>query len=491
MLQIVNGAGPYELETGTTWPASYAAGRLDRILQRHAEAARMRNNSNAEASFNTFNTSEKCNLRRHAGECKYALTESPPLASSLARAEAHCMVSYNLRRPPRGLPAAVLSAHSPLFHRYLMKLTAQFSLRIAEPTTTGPMSRARKQFNTLIKKLEAMRLRLAAWKEAMPAIMRQAEQEFQPLAQAYSVHQRALVLLLDQMFQHKSMGKKDRAKLADLICSMALELLADDDDAELKDIYNRHSGGDFDAEADQDDAEFKGMMENILGVQMDADVDLRSPEAMLEALTAQLGRRVDQEQQAAQAKAAARRKPAGALAREQRQAAEADKLKQTVRDIFRKLVSELHPDREPDAAERERKTALMQRVNVAYAANDLLGLLELQLEIEQIDQAGLNNLSEERIKQYNKILDGQLREIERETASIEYLAAMEMGGQGHGHLTPQALLRCLRVDIAEMQAKVVAIVAELEEFRDVNKLKAWLKTYRPAEVSDYDDADLF
>jgi hypothetical protein len=79
-------AGPDELEIGTTWPKSYAAGQLDRILQRHAEAARMRNNSNAEASFNTFNTSEKCNLRRQAGECKYALTESPALAPSLARA---------------------------------------------------------------------------------------------------------------------------------------------------------------------------------------------------------------------------------------------------------------------------------------------------------------------------------------------------------------------------------------------------------------------
>jgi hypothetical protein len=95
-----------------------------------------------------------------------------------------------------------------------MKLNAQYSLRIADPTT-GPVSRARKQFNTLIKKLEAMRLRLAAWKEAMPAIMRQAEQEFAPLAQAYTVHQRELVLLLDQMSVHKSMGKKDRAKLAD------------------------------------------------------------------------------------------------------------------------------------------------------------------------------------------------------------------------------------------------------------------------------------
>jgi len=371
-----------------------------------------------------------------------------------------------------------------------MKLTAQYSLRIAEPTTKDPVSRARKQFNTLIKKLEATRLRLAAWKETMPAVMRQVEHEFQPLELAYSVHQRALVLLLDQMFQHKLMGKKDRAKLADLICSIALEVLADGDDAELKDIYNRHSGGDFDAETEQEGAAFKGMMESILGVQMDADVDLRSPEAMLEALAAQLGQRVDQEQQAAQAKAAARRRPASVLAREQRQAAEADKLKQTVRDIFRKLASELHPDREPDAAERERKTALMQRVNVAYAANDLLGLLELQLESEQIGQTDLNNLSEERIKQYNKILNGQLREIEREIDSIEY-SVLEMRGQARGRLTPQALLRCLRVDIAEMQAKLDAIVADLEAFRDVNKIKAWLKTYRPPVAHGYEDAYWF
>lgn len=368
-----------------------------------------------------------------------------------------------------------------------MKLTAQYSICIAEPGTRGPVSRARKQFNTLIRKIEAMRLRLATWQEAMPAIMRQAEREFKPLVQAYAVHQKALVLLLDQMHQHKSMGKKDRAKLVDLICTVALDVLADGDDAELKDIYNRHSGGDFDVEAGQEGAALRDMMEQILGVHMDAEVDLRSPEAMLEALAAQMRQRAEQEQ-TAQAKAATRRKSASALAREQRQADEADKLKQSVRDIFRKLVSELHPDREPDAAERERKTALMQRVNVAYAANDLLGLLALQLEIEQIAQADLDQLSEERIKQYNKILDGQLRELERETADIESAAAQEMGGQQRGRLTPQVLLRCLHADIAQMQVKLDAIEAELEEFRDVNKLKAWLKTYRPVEASDYGDA---
>jgi hypothetical protein len=41
---------------------------------------------------------------------------------------------------------------------------------------------------------------------------------------------------------------------------------------------------------------------------------------------------------------------------------------QAVREVFRKLVSELHPDRETDPAEHARDTELMQRVNQAYKA---------------------------------------------------------------------------------------------------------------------------
>ncbi len=363
-----------------------------------------------------------------------------------------------------------------------MKPTAQTSIRIAEPATAGPVSRARKQFNALIKKLAAMRTRLADWNEAMPLIMRLAEQEYAPLAQANWEHQKALLQLLDRMSAHKSLGKRDRARLGDVICSTALDLLAQHGDADVKEIYNRHSGGDFDADIDDGDAAAKGMLEELMGVQMDDDLDWRSPEAVFEALA----RRADEQQQTAEAKAAARPKSASAIAREQRAAAEAAKLKQTVRDIFRKLVSELHPDREVDGGERARKTALMQRVNAAYAANDLLGLLELQLEIEQINQAGLDKLGEERIRQFNKILEGQVRELECETASMEQLAEMAIGRYSLGRVTPQLALRYLRADIAEAQAANAAIVAELEDFKSVTRLKAWLKTCRLAPAPDDD-----
>ncbi len=53
---------------------------------------------------------------------------------------------------------------------------------------------------------------------------------------------------------------------------------------------------------------------------------------------------------------------------EQRREAEAQQATQSVREVYRKLASALHPDRETDERQREAKTALMQRVNQACAS---------------------------------------------------------------------------------------------------------------------------
>ena len=65
-----------------------------------------------------------------------------------------------------------------------MNLAHKYTLRVVEPGASGPVSRARKQFNILIEKLDDVRSRLAGWKALMPAIMRQADQQYQPLVQA-------------------------------------------------------------------------------------------------------------------------------------------------------------------------------------------------------------------------------------------------------------------------------------------------------------------
>lgn len=363
------------------------------------------------------------------------------------------------------------------------------ALRISNTASTGPLSRVRKQFNTLVKKLESTRTRLADWQETMPLVQRRVDEEYDPSTLALDAQLRKMVALLDQMYSHKSLTKKEREKLADWIGDTAADLLdQSDDDEELKEIFQRHTGVNLDDEDEEDEADemFAETMAAVLGVKLDPNAK-NTREALAEALTAHWEEHAAQERavdEARAAKAAKRPKTAAAIAREAQQAAEADKLKQSVREIFRKLASELHPDRETDPAERERKTALMQRVNVAYGANDILGLLQLQLEVEQIDVAGLHEIGEDRIKQYNKILTGQINEIEREVFSFEAISAQMLGHMGRARQTPALLMKTLTADIAQLQEDARRIEEDLENFKDVKKLKVWLKT---SHLSAYDD----
>lgn len=361
-----------------------------------------------------------------------------------------------------------------------MHLTTQYAIRIAAPADAGPLSRVRKQFNTLVKKLEAERAKLALWRDELPRIRALADSEYRPLARTFDAHRRRLLLLLDQAHSDKSMSKKDRKKLADVICATALDLMQiDEEDEAIKEIYNKHSGSDFDREMEAEKAFMREMFGEATGVELDDDTDFSSPHAVFEAMRDKMEEREREEGQKQEQTAQARPAKAAKLsAREARHQAEELKLKQSVRDIFRKLASALHPDRETDPAERGRKTELMQRVNVAYAANDLLGLLALQLEVEQIDQTGLDNLSDDRIKQYNRILGGQIDEIKFEIIALETTLSLDMGWESGRRLTPKAMMQALRVDIAEMQASIEHIAADLDAFSDIKKLKAWLKDYR-------------
>jgi hypothetical protein len=352
------------------------------------------------------------------------------------------------------------------------------AIRLAAPKAAGPQSRVRKQFNTLVKKLETERARLALWRDALPQLRAMGVNEVGPLLENFSVRRRQLLVLLDKAWSDKKLSKRDREKISDLIWHMAGDaLLAVEDDAEIRAIFERHSDLPFSGDTDSQQALMRDMVAAATGLELDEDVDLSSPSALRAAMRSKM-EALQQEEEAEQARRASTARPAKVSARQARQEAEESKLKQSVRDIFRRLASTLHPDRETDPAERTRKTALMQRANAAYAANDLLGLLELQLQVEQIDQAGLDNLGDDRIKQYNKILDDQVREIQFDIMSLDTALSIELGMEYDGHNTPQALMKDVRIAIATMQADLEHIEGDLVLFQDIRQLKAWLKDYR-------------
>jgi len=276
----------------------------------------------------------------------------------------------------------------------------------------------------------------------------------------------------------------------DLICELAGGLAAERDDEELKNIYNKHSGSDFDAEKAAVTEGMKSMLEDVLGVDIGDDFDMSSPEELLSRAQAHMHEQQTQHQaewQAQEDRRAKRKKTAKQIARETQQLAEEQQTSQTIREVYRKLASSLHPDREPDPQERDRKTALMQRVNQAYDQKNLLLLLVLQLELEHIDQTTINNMAAGRLKHYNKILKEQLSELEEEIFHIEDTFKAQFGVPLFAEISPKTIMRNLAADIVGLQLAIRELQDDLLVFQDIKKLKAWLKAMRRQQKTDYLD----
>ncbi len=367
-----------------------------------------------------------------------------------------------------------------------MKNSESKIVRIVEQNNQTGLSKSQKLFNKLIKKNEEERKLLRAWQTTIPLYQKKYASEFEPQMQAFNVLRTELVHLFDQASADKIFGKNDKEKLQDIICTISAELIIDNDNDELKQIYNKHSKGDFDAESEEQGNAIKSAMEELLGVKLGDEFDLRSPEKMMEHMDEKMREKFEQQEQIEQGRRerqSKRKKSAKTIAKEAKQQEETQNIRQSIQEVYRKLARALHPDREQDPVERDRKTALMQRVNVAYHAKDLLQLLELQLEVEQIDQATINSMTGERLKYYNKILKTQYVELQHEVSAVSISFALRFNIDPEVLSSPIGVLRDLESEIKKIQQQTTLLRKDLDSFKeDVKNIKNYLKSY-PDPVS--------
>jgi hypothetical protein len=362
-----------------------------------------------------------------------------------------------------------------------MTRTNRRSVSIAPDHNKASLSKGQKAFNTLIQQIEKRRHRLGAWEAVTPVFQNKYTDELLPLEKVCTDLQVKMVHLLEQAYDEKGLTKSERRTISELIAALAGELIEEQDDAQLKAIYNRHSQSDYDSEAAAELEDMKSALEAILGEELGNDIDMSSPEDLLQRAHAKMEEgyaREAAENQAREERRAKRKKSAKQLAAEARQEAEKAELSQSIREVYRKLASALHPDRETDPLERERKTALMQRANQAYGNNNLLQLLELQLELEHIDQSAINNISEDRLKHYNAILKEQVGELDQEILYVEARFRDAYGIAPFVRISPDTVVRGLAGDIEAVRQTVRDLEEDLLVFQDPKALKSWLKSVK-------------
>lgn len=360
---------------------------------------------------------------------------------------------------------------------------------LAIATRDGALSKGQKSFNSQIKQIEKLRAQLAAWEAAVPAYLEKYTRELLPLVEVAKEYQLKMVHGLDVASTSNGLSKRERQTIGEIIVALAGQLIDEDGKVELKALYNKHSGSDYDKE---DAANLKGFMsviEDALGVDL-GDVDaMGSPEEVMRRAQAHMDEIQAQNelaQQAQEERRARRRKSKKQQEKEAQQEAAAEQISQSIREVYRKLASALHPDREPDAAERARKTTLMQRVNQAYEKRNLLQLLELQLELEHIDNDAIARLDEGKLRHYNAILKEQIGELNMELIYVQGQFRAQFGIHPFVVMKPETVLRGLNQDIIRLRQANREAERDLRALTDVKTLKAWLKSLRRRSADDFD-----
>lgn len=310
-------------------------------------------------------------------------------------------------------------------------------VHIADEFKKKKLSKAQKQFNQLIKKIAEQKQLLLEWQTTLPQYNQRLSESYTPLMTKFNQQRIEWLHLLDRAYRNKDFSNADKKKLRHLLGELSHELVLSHGQVELTDLYNRYAAD-----------------EQVLlaeTVMQDTDVSFAKK---LPKDTAQPDKKTAKQQQ------------------------EQEKISKSIQSVYRQLVASLHPDREPDEQERDRKTKLMQKVNVAYSKKDLLQLLELQLAVEQIDQAHLNNLSEDRLKYFNKVLQEQFAELSDEVEDIESAFKRQMNLSAKVHLSPKYLMKNLDEAMKDLQRRIKGLQMNNKAAKDSAVLKSWLKSYQ-------------
>jgi hypothetical protein len=349
-------------------------------------------------------------------------------------------------------------------------MTGKSLLHIPRPAARSASTPGQDRFRYLIDRLEKARHARAAWDELVVAFKASDAERVHPLRATLKQVTRDTVFVIDRLLDKKGWSRADQSALKDIACHTAEALLhANPDDVEIRTIFDRHSSMTFQAMKEEEIEELKQDAKKHMGIDLD-DADIQSEEDLVERVYEHMKNAEDQQRE----QSAERRKSPG----QQRAEASAQTAKQFLREIYRKLVSAVHPDREVDAARRAEKTDLMQQINRAYATDDLLTLLEAQLRLELIDPDHVSKISGKRLQQFNRLLAQQLEAATAEQRSLQdaFRTDYELP---HGRaITPQDLRLVTQRRARELRAHINQQKRFLDVLANTGATKRWLKEQR-------------
>lgn len=358
--------------------------------------------------------------------------------------------------------------------------TAGTALRL-DGAKGGPrLSAAQQRFNRLLAKIDKLEGQVTEIKTLTDAFHPLYQSTLEPLREAHRALMRRMALALDERLQRKGVTPTQKRDGLDILCGLC-ETLAGFGDEAMAALHDQRSARTLRQKEEDQAAMMRSMMEQALGAPLDLqgqDESLDPLEAVLRASHERLHEAMQAEEaqhEAQQAAAQAKRKkknPTPAQRKAEQQQEDADTV---LRQVYRQLASALHPDRERDPAEHQRKTALMSEANAAYAKQDLVALLHLQLRIAQADMQGLLQQPEERIAAMGLLLKQQAAELENELLARQRHLQDKFDLAFYQAPTAALLRRKLEQEAKDLKGELAFMEEDIALVQDDAGFKRWLK----------------
>lgn len=276
-----------------------------------------------------------------------------------------------------------------------LKTTAQLEAQL---------SPQQKKLNRLIERIEQQKQELAAWKNAQADIQDHTRSKLLPV---YSELHTVLFTQLDTLWNHlasDAFSKLDLVQIDTKIAALAKmlkksQMLTSEQKEQVEKIdtfYIQHEEHIRAKKAKANSIQNHDLAETV---EQNVDVDWENYE-------------YDSTQYIAE------RERAKQLKQQEKREQAVKMAEQSLKTVYLKITAMIHPDREPDEAKKLEKTELLQKVNEAYAVQDLFYLLKLQLQLEINKVLSSKALSSEQVKFYQLSLEAQSQNLQSQLEEI-------------------------------------------------------------------------
>ena len=316
-----------------------------------------------------------------------------------------------------------------------------------------------KKLNRLIDKIEQQKISLATWQNAQAEIQQHTRQKLLPV---YSELHEILFQQLEQlwnMLHSHEFSKANLQQLDEKIAQLAQmlkrsQMLTAEQIKLVKQIdtfYQQHAQQSLKKNKKVQSAKFEQHQSCEQIAELEED---------------------DFEQYALEQQQA--REQAKQLRQQQKREQAEQMAAQSLKTVYLKIASMVHPDREQDSAKKAEKTELFQQASQAYEQRDLFYLLKLQLQLEQNNGVGAKELSAEQVKFYKLALDAQSQQLESQISEIlDSFQLVKKVKAEHVHISD--VYKAIDADCAELKQQLKWEKERLKHMKKVSGVEMLLE----------------